>query len=194
MGTINACDRTADGARLRVDATDWDHRPDSGDSISVDGCCLTVVANDDGMLAFDMVPMTLETTTLGDRGPGDTVNLEHAVTPTTLLGGHIVQGHVDGTGSVRSNEASGEDGWLLTIQVPGGTAHQMVRKGSITVDGVSLTVAELEGDMLTIALVPETLSRTTLGDRGPGDTVNLEFDCLLKMVEALLGSGRSTIP
>jgi riboflavin synthase len=156
-----------------------------GDSIAVDGVCLTVVAEDAATLAFDVVPETLSRSALGSLSQGDVVNLEPAVRVGDELGGHIVQGHVDAVGSVRASEPEG-DGRRIWIEAPTGVLRTCVEKGSITVSGVSLTIAELEEDAFAAALVPHTLAATTLGDLRPGDAVNLEADVIGKYVDRLL--------
>jgi riboflavin synthase len=163
-----------DGLRLVVDAAT---KAESGDSIAVEGVCLTVL--DGSRLAFDVVPETLSRTTLGGLRPGDRVNIEPALRVGDPLGGHNVQGHVDGIGHVRS---IGEPVW---IDAPVEILRYCIEKGSITVDGVSLTVAALDDAGFAVALVPHTLAATTLGAAKPGDAVNLEVDVLAKYVERL---------
>ena len=158
-----------------------------GDSIAVDGVCLTVVAGDEATLAFDVVPETLVRSTLGSLSPGGVVNVEPALRVGDELGGHIVQGHVDGVGRVRGSEPEG-DGRRMWIEVPADVLRTCVEKGSITVSGVSLTVAELSEDALAVALVPHTLAATTLGELAPGAEVNLEADVIGKYVDRLLAS------
>ena len=147
-----------------------------GDSVAIDGVCLTVVDASDGRLAFDVVPETLARV----KPFGDEVNVEPALRAGEPMGGHVVQGHVDGTGSVRSVE-----GGVVWLDVPGDLLRYCVEKGSIAVDGVSLTVAALDGAGVAVALVPHTLAETTLGGLAPGDEVNLEADILAKYVERL---------
>ncbi len=149
-----------------------------GDSIAVNGCCLTVVALDPGRWSADVVDETLSRSTLGDLRPGDPVNLERPVRPSDRLGGHVVQGHVDGLGEVVS---AGSD---LVVGTP--DTRYLVEKGSVAVDGVSLTVAEVHDDQFRVAVIPHTAAVTTLGSLRPGDRVNLEFDILAKYVERLL--------
>jgi riboflavin synthase len=156
-----------------------------GDSIGVNGVCLTAVEADDGGLAFDLSPETVKRTTLGDLAEGDPVNLERPVTLATRLGGHLVQGHVDGVGEVEEVVPDGEAGARMRIRAPDGLDRYLVEKGSVAVDGVSLTVAGIEGSRFEVALIPHTLDATTLGARGPGDRVNLETDVLAKYVERL---------
>ena len=171
----------------------------AGDSIAVSGVCLTVVSVDsegedvgDGggrTLSFDVSPETLARTTLGALRAGDAVNLERPVTLVTRMGGHLVQGHVDGVGEVLDVRAAG-DGRELTIGLPDGLGRYAVEKGSITVDGVSLTVTTLEGNSFGVALIPHTLEVTTLGDRSAGDKVNVEVDVMAKYVERLMEGAR----
>ncbi len=169
--------------RLRVEST----IPASvGDSVAIDGVCLTVVDGDRSTLAFDAVPETLARTTLGALGPGEPVNLEPALCAGEALGGHYVQGHVDGVGRVRSVDDEGE-GRRVWFDAPPGLLRYCVEKGSIAVDGVSLTVAGLDDDGFAVALVPHTLEATTLGKAASGDAVNLEADVLAKYVERLAG-------
>jgi riboflavin synthase len=156
-----------------------------GDSIAVDGVCLTVVAGDDATLAFDVVPETLARSTLGSLEPGTRANVEPAVRAGEELGGHLVQGHVDGVGRVRAVEQEGE-GRRVWIEAPPDVLRYCVEKGSVTVSGVSLTVAGLADDAFAVALVPHTLEVTTLGALAPGASVNVEVDVIGKYVERLL--------
>jgi riboflavin synthase len=157
-----------------------------GDSVSINGCCLTVVDGDRRTLAFDAVPETLARTTLGRLEPGAGVNLEPAVRAGEPLGGHYVQGHVDGVGRVRSVEREGE-GRRAWFDAPQDVLRYCAEKGSVTVDGVSLTVAGLDDEGFAVALVPHTLAVTTLGALEPGNEVNLEADVFAKYVERLAG-------
>jgi riboflavin synthase len=167
-----------DGARLLVEAPQTS--AGVGDSIAVDGVCLTVVEHDGDRFAFDVVAETLSRTTLGALRAGKPVNVEPALRAGDPLGGHIVQGHVDGLGRVRS--VSPQPVW---VDAPPDVLRYCVEKGSITVDGVSLTVAALDDAGFAVALVPHTLAATTLGAAKPGDAVNLEVDVLAKYVERL---------
>jgi riboflavin synthase len=157
-----------------------------GDSVAIDGVCVTVVDGDRKTLAFDAVPETLARTTIRRLEPGAAVNLEPALRAGDALGGHYVQGHVDGVGRIRSVEPEG-NGRRVWVDAPPEVLHFCVEKGSIAVDGVSLTVADLDGDGFAVALVPHTLTVTTLGDAAAGDEVNLESDVLAKYVEKLVG-------
>ena len=149
--------------------------------------CLTVVEAAEGVLSFDAVPETLARTTLGRLGRGDAVNLEPALRAGEQLGGHLVQGHVDAVGRVRSVDPEG-GGVRLEVSVPAELRRYCVEKGSICMQGVSLTIASLDDDGVSVALIPHTLSVTTLGGLGPGDEVNLEVDVLAKHVERLLAA------
>jgi riboflavin synthase len=176
-----------EAGRLEVEARDTAADAAVGDSVSVSGACLTVVERTDGRLAFDVVPETVARTSFGRLERGARVNLESALRASDRLGGHVVQGHVDGVGRVRSLEPEGEGG-RLSIEAPAELLRYCVEKGSIAVEGVSLTVAALGDDWLEIALVPHTLAETTLGEVTPGQPVNLEVDVLAKYVERLLGA------
>ncbi|MEO8423245.1 MAG: riboflavin synthase, partial [Actinomycetota bacterium] len=146
---------------------------DIGASVAVNGVCLTVVARGSGDLSFDLSQETLARSALGRLAPGDPVNLERPVTLSARLGGHLVQGHVDGVGEVTGIDRDDDGGASLTIRVPEGLLRYAVEKGSITVDGVSLTIAEIAGEGIRVALIPHTLAVTTLGTVVPGDLVNL---------------------
>jgi riboflavin synthase len=156
-----------------------------GASVAVNGVCLTVVANDRASLAFDLSEETLARTGLARLTVGDPVNLERPVSLAARLGGHLVQGHVDGVGEVLAVDPDEAGGTWLRIRVPEGLRRYTVEKGSITVDGVSLTVAALHDDGVTIALIPHTLAVTTLGAARPGDPVNVEVDVIARYVERL---------
>jgi riboflavin synthase len=185
LGTVAAVEDQGDAIRLTVEASTVLEDAGLGDSISVNGCCLTVVSHDGLQWTADVMQETLDKTSLQGVRPGDRVNLERAVTAEKRLGGHIVQGHVDGVGHVVSRTAS-EHWEVVEISMPVGLGRYLVDKGSITVDGVSLTVVETRGDTFTVSLIPETLVRTTLGLRQPGDRVNLEVDIIAKHVEKLI--------
>jgi riboflavin synthase len=211
LGTIEAVEQQGDAVRLSVRADLVLVDVHLGDSISVNGCCLTVVSTSstdgdrstDGdsptVWTADVMQETLDKTSLLGAGPGDRVNLERAVTAGTRLGGHIVQGHVDGVGTIRRRQPS-EHWELVEIDLPPSLAHYLVDKGSVTVDGVSLTVVSTSLDRrtgvasFTVSLIPETLRRTTLGFRQPGDRVNLEVDVIAKYVERMLAPHLTTTP
>ena len=185
LGAVVALERLPAAARLVVRAplVTADARP--GDSVAVNGVCLTVTRLDGNRFGADVMAETLTRSTLGARRAGDRVNLERAVAAGARLGGHLVQGHVDGTGTVLARTPA--DHWeLLRIGLPAGLGRYVVAKGSIAVDGVSLTVVSVTLTEFTVALIPETLRRTTLGTVRPGAVVNLEVDVLAKYVEKLL--------
>jgi len=169
-----------DGSRLRIAARTVLDDAAVGDSIAVNGCCVTVVALGEGWWEADVTPETLARTTMGGLAAGDAVNLERPVRVTDRLGGHIVQGHVDGVGEV---VAPAPD---LHVRVPPGVARYTVEKGSVTVDGVSLTVVDALDDGFTVAVIPHTAEVTTLGRCRPGARVNVEVDVIAKYVERLL--------
>jgi len=185
LGTVAAVEDQGDAVRLTVRATRVLEDAALGDSIAVNGCCLTVAARDGDTWTADVMQETLDKTSLRGVRPGDRVNLERAVTAATRLGGHIVQGHVDGVGEVLRREPS-EHWEVVEVSVPADLARYLVDKGSITVDGVSLTVVAAGERSFTVSLIPETLARTTLGTRRVGDRVNLEADVIAKHVEKLL--------
>jgi riboflavin synthase len=181
------------GGRLELMATKVAEDSDPGASVAVNGVCLTVVerSTDGGrtVLAFDVSPETLARTALGSLVPGDPVNLERPVTLVTRLGGHLVQGHVDGVGEIESIEESAP-GKVITVKLPDGLARYVVEKGSVAVDGVSLTVTEVHDGRFGVALVPYTLEATNLGSAEAGDRVNVEVDVVAKYVEGLLRENR----
>jgi riboflavin synthase len=171
------------GVRLVLDAPATAREAEVGDSVAVAGVCLTVVERGDGRLAFDAVPETLRRTSLGRLEPGARVNLEPALRAGDPMGGHVVQGHVDGVGTVR---ATGDPTWF---DAPPELLRYCVEKGSIAVEGCSLTVAALDDAGFAVALIPHTLDVTTLGALAPGDPVNVEVDVLAKYVERLVAPG-----
>ena len=184
LGTVESLTPGADPARLVIRSPRVLEGISLGDSIAVSGCCLTVTSHDGQTWSADVIATTLAATALGDLRPGDVVNLERCVRADSSLDGHIVQGHVDGTGAILSRqEQAGTT--LLRLRLPEHLARYVVAKGSLAVDGVSLTVAEIDGDEVTIGLIPETLERTTLGRREAGQSVNIEVDVLAKYVEKL---------
>lgn len=185
IGTVRHVGSTASGARLEVACAKVLDRLAVDDSISVAGACLTVVERDDRGFVSDVVPETLSRTTLGGLLRGSRVNLERAATPETALGGHLVQGHVDGTTKLIARRAQGQ-GALLRFAIPKAAARYVVMKGFITVDGVSLTIAGLGKTFFEIALIPHTAEHTTLGALGVGEMVNVEVDIVAKYVERLL--------
>ena len=183
LGTVEAFD----GSRLVVGAPETAATAALGDSVAVAGVCLTVVANENGRLAFDAVPETLSRTVLGGLRPGGAVNVEPSLRVGDPLGGHVVQGHVDAVGRVRSVTPEG-DGRRVWVDAPETVVRYCIEKGSIAVDGASLTIAAFDDDGFEVALIPHTLAVTTLGSLEPGDEVNLEADVLGKVVERLLAA------
>jgi riboflavin synthase len=176
------------GRTLVVEAPETAATTSVGDSVAIGGVCLTAEAVDGGRIRFHTVPETLRRTSLGGLAAGSDVNVEPALRAGDALGGHYVQGHVDGLGAIGSVEAEG-DGLRVVVEAPPEILRYCVEKGSITVDGVSLTVAELLEDAFAVALVPHTLEATTLRDLAPGRQVNLEVDVLAKYVERLVAPG-----
>ena len=185
VGSVVGATGGAGGLRLEIVAPRTAPVVDVGGSVSVNGVCLTAESVDGDTLVFHAVPETLARSTLGGVSSGASVNLEPALLAGDALGGHIVQGHVDGVGRVQSVEAEGE-GLRVIVEAPAELLRYCVEKGSITVDGVSLTVAELHDDAFGVALIPHTLAETTLAELAPGRQVNLEVDVLAKYVERLL--------
>ncbi|HEV8087466.1 MAG TPA: riboflavin synthase [Actinomycetota bacterium] len=187
LGTV----RALDGARLVVGCPLVATDSPIGASVAVNGTCLTVVERTDGTLAFDLSGETLDRTTLGSVHAGSSVNLERPVSLAARLGGHLVQGHVDGVGQVAAIARDPDGGATLTIHIPGELEPLVVQKGSIAIDGVSLTVAALDGPEVQIALIPHTLAATTLGAAAVGDLVNIEVDMIGRYVAHLMErSGR----
>jgi riboflavin synthase len=184
-GRVLRAEGGADGLALELDAPETAAASAVGDSVSIAGACLTVTSVEDGRLTFHAVRETLERSSLGRLEPGVEVNLEPALRAGEPLGGHYVQGHVDGLGVVRALEPEGE-GARLSVEAPAQLLRYCVEKGSITVEGVSLTIAKVTDDGFEVALVPHTLAVTTLGALRPGDPVNLEVDVLAKYVERLI--------
>ena len=202
FGRVVRLETNEDCARLTVEAPTVTQDASLGDSISVNGCCLTVAAMHGSIFTADLMAETLTRTTLGSQAPGDPVNLERALRATDRLGGHIVQGHVDATAEVL-DRSHGEHWDLLRVGLPREIARYVAVKGSVALDGVSLTVVDVEdaqhdapdasptpgaGASLSVGLIPETLRRTTLGRRRPGERVNLEVDVMAKYAERLLGA------
>ncbi|HVS35190.1 MAG TPA: riboflavin synthase [Gemmataceae bacterium] len=183
---------TADGAGrlLVIEAPSLAADLALGESVAVNGCCLTVVAHDATTCRFQAGPETLRRTNLGELRPGDRVNLERSLRLNDRLGGHIVQGHIDGVGRIESVVSDGE--WvMMTFACPPELSVQMVSKGSIAVDGVSLTLVDVTDGRFSVALIPHTLANTTLGCKRPGDPVNLETDLLAKYVQKCLSAQKS---
>jgi riboflavin synthase len=185
LGVVVEAQDAGGGKSLVVRAPEAAARTGVGDSVAINGCCLTATAIDGGAMAFHAVPETIARTTLGSLEPDARVNVEPALRAGDELGGHYVQGHVDAVGRIQSVEAEGE-GLRVFVEAPAGVLRYCVEKGAITVDGVSLTVAELDDDAFAVALVPHTLAATTLSELQPGQEVNLEADVLAKYVERLI--------
>ena len=185
LGSVEAVDRSDEGVRLTVAVDGLAAEVAEGDSIAVNGVCLTAVEVGRGTIAADVMNETLARSSLRDVGVGSRVNLELPLRATDRLGGHVVQGHVDAVGTV---EKVADDGFArrISIVAPAGVLRYVVEKGSIAVDGVSLTVAAVDDRSFTVSLIPETLQRTNLGSAKPGTTVNLEVDLFAKYVEKLL--------
>ena len=181
VGRVNSMQPTATGARLEVHAAGFLADPQLGESVAVNGVCLTLVSHEAGALRFDAIPQTLGRTTLGSLQAGDAVNLERAMRADALLGGHLVQGHVEGVGSVIAVDRSG-GGWRTRVAASADVLDLVVDRGSVAVDGVSLTVAGTGDGWFEVALIPETLERTTLAQRLVGARVNVEPDMLARMV------------
>lgn len=185
LGRVVSRSGGLEGLRLEIDAPGIAPAVEVGGSVAINGVCLTAEAVEGPRLVFHAVPETLRRTTLGSLAAGSEVNLEPALRAGDAMGGHIVQGHVDGVGRVQSVEAEG-DGLRVIVEAPDEILRYCVEKGSIAVEGVSLTVAELHDDSFGLALIPHTLSETTLADLVPGRQVNLEIDVLAKYVERLV--------
>ena len=189
QGVVVSAQEVSDGRVLVVRAPATAALTGVGDSVAVSGCCLTASESDESLLTFHAVPETLSRTTLGALRPDDLVNVEPALRAGDALGGHYVQGHVDAVGRVQSVEAEGE-GLRVFVEAPPDLLRYCVEKGSVAVDGVSLTVAEVAPDAFAVAIVPHTIEATTLSALRPGQLVNLEADVLAKYVERLLSEGR----
>lgn len=192
-GTITAVEDLGDSVRLTIRGPIVTSDAGHGDSIAVNGCCLTVMTQDTDTFGADVMKESLDKTSLGDLVAGDQVNLERAMQAGARMGGHIVQGHVDGTGRILDRTPS-EHWEVVRIALPAELARYLVNKGSITVDGTSLTVVEVVDDpepWFSVSLIPTTLADTTLGTKAPGDRVNLEVDILAKHVERLLAAKTS---
>jgi riboflavin synthase len=187
LGTVEGLTDLGDAARITVRGSVVAQDAGHGDSIAVNGVCLTVVDNDGEVFTADVMKETLDRSSLGALRAGDKVNLERAAMLSTRLGGHLVQGHVDAVGAIVDRKPS-EQWELVTISLPDGISRYVVEKGSITVDGISLTVMDVTEDTFSVSLIPTTLALTTLGHKGVGAVVNLEVDVIAKYVEKLLGS------
>ena len=176
--------------KLVIDTSGWDHSPKPGESIAINGCCLTVAELNTNSLHFDVIQQTLKMTTLGQLKMGSHVNIEPAVTATTLMSGHLVQGHIDGVGTVLEMTTTNEES-RVRIEPPEDLLDYIIAKGSIAVDGISLTIAELGKTWFEIALIPTTLELTTLGQIEAGSQVNLETDYIAKTVVHYLSRSKN---
>ena len=192
LGRVRAVTPNAEGARVEIEATTVLDDATVGASIAINGCCVTVVELGDGWIAADAVVESLRRTSLGELTAGDPVNLERPLRLADRLGGHLVQGHVDATGTVRAREPQSDGSTLIRFDAPADVMRYVVHKGSITVDGISLTIAAMHDDGFSVAVIPHTLAVTTLGTRPVGARVNLECDVLAKYVERLLDAERSS--
>jgi len=186
LGAVESIQVGGDTGRLRVHAPLVCSDLHEGDSVSVNGVCLTAVAIRGASFEADASPETLSRSSLAGLKRGGIVNLERALLPTSRLGGHIVQGHVDATGEVVAAQPLGDGNWLLSVRYPAELDKYLVSKGSVAVDGISLTIASIEGGVFSVAVIPHTWEHTNLRARRPGDAVNLETDILAKYVEKLL--------
>jgi riboflavin synthase len=193
LGEVVALEQSQGLARLTVRGPLVTAGASAGDSIAINGVCLTVTDSSDGTFSADVMSETLSRSSLGGLGRGSPVNLERPMRAGDRLGGHIVQGHVDGTGTILDRRP----GDVVRISVPPQLSRYVVEKGSIAIDGISLTISALgtgpgpDADWIEVSLIPETLARTTMGGKQPGETVNLEVDMIAKYVERLLGAGRA---
>ena len=186
LGTVASLEPKAIGARLTIQCHIVLEDAAEGSSIAVNGVCLTALNLTREGFSADLAPETLERSNLGDLRPGSRVNLERPLLPTMRLSGHIVQGHVDGTGEFLRIEALGDENWWLRIRLPEGLERYFVEKGSISIDGISLTIASIKGTEVGVAIIPHTFASTSLGSHKPGDRVNIEVDVIAKHVEKLL--------
>ena len=185
LGKVSAIEKQPDAIRLTISCGKVLSDLKRGDSISCSGTCLTAMEIDDTSFTADVMLETLKRSSLSEVKVGDVINLERAMQHETRFGGHIVQGHVDGVGEVISREKSDNWDWVR-IRIPADLMKYVVMKGSITIDGISLTVNEVGDDHIAVSLIPETLEVTTLGYKNPGDKVNVEADVLAKHIERLL--------
>src|SRR4051812_49346186 len=192
LGRVQAVDRSSDGARIRISANLVSELAE-GDSVAVNGACLTATSVENGAFEADVMHQTLELTTLGELEPGTGVNVELPLRATDRLGGHVVQGHVDGTATVAEIT---DDGFAkrVRLELPEELLPYVVERGSIALEGVSLTIAALSGPMVEVSLIPETLERTTLGGLEPGDRLNVECDVLARYVRRQLETDPGVSP
>jgi riboflavin synthase len=187
LGTVESIKLTEQGSLITVRTVLPTAKMKNGDSIAVNGCCLTVVAKGRGKIAMDVSAESLRRSTLGSFKAGDRVNLERCLTLDKLLGGHLVAGHVDGVGRIVSIKPEGNSK-LYSFEVPAAQAHYLVEKGSAAIDGISLTVFGIKGRTFSVEVIPHTLKVTTLGAKRVGDAVNIESDMMMKYVERILSA------
>ena len=187
LGSVTKMERLGDGGRLTIQCEKVMEGAKEGSSIAVNGVCLTAINLQAGSFSADLAPETMRRSNLGCLRPGSRVNLERPLSLQDRLSGHIVQGHVDGVGELLALEELGDDNWWMQLRIPKELDRYLVYKGSIAIDGISLTVAEVRGDIIAVTVIPHTYRNTTLGTRKPGETLNLECDVLAKHVEKLLG-------
>lgn len=190
LGRVGSIDLSSDGARISIQASLVTSDISNGDSIAVNGVCLTALNVTGSSFVADVSPETLDRTTIGNLAIGSSVNLERALLPTTRLGGHIMQGHVDGRGTFLSAESQG-DFWTVKIGFPDEFARYLVHKGSVAVEGISLTIAALNQNDFDIAVIPKTWEMTNLSTLNPGNAVNLEADIIAKYVERMMQNTRA---
>lgn len=188
LGVVTSMEIRGDGARLKIHCRKVLEDSSEGASIAVNGVCLTAVDLASDSFCADLAPETLRRSNLGDLGAGARVNLERPLSLSGRLSGHIVQGHVDGAGEFISLESLGEENWWLQVRIPDDLDRYLVYKGSIAIDGISLTIASIESNVLAATIIPHTYHNTTLGIHKPGDRLNIECDILAKHVEKLLGT------
>jgi riboflavin synthase len=186
LGQVAAFEAKETGARFRIECSAILDEASLGASIAVNGACVTAVELSTEGFSADLAPETLKRTNLGDLEPGSRVNLERPLRANSRLDGHFVLGHVDATAEIASLHALGDDNWWLRIRLPGDFTRYVVSKGSLAVDGISLTVAEIEGDLVGFTIIPHTFEHTTLRTYSPGSRVNIEVDILAKHIEKLM--------
>jgi riboflavin synthase len=186
LGRVAAIEAKDTGARLTIECAAILQDASLGASIAVNGACVTAVELNTERFSADLAPETLKRTNLGDLRPGSRVNLEHPLRANSRLDGHFVLGHVDATAEIASIQALGDDNWWLRIRLPDELARYVVSKGSLAVDGISLTVAEIEGNLVGFTIIPHTFEHTTLRTYSPGSRVNIEVDILAKHIEKLM--------
>ncbi|NOX58342.1 MAG: riboflavin synthase [Planctomycetes bacterium] len=180
-GTVTSTTQVAGGRRITIDAGIVSGDAKLGASIAINGVCLTVASIGKSLLDFDVISETLDRTNLGSLGPGGRVNLERALKPDSRMDGHFVQGHIDGRASVSKKIASDKE-WVLWLKPDPSVRDYIIPKGSVAIDGISLTIAKVEGDEFSVAIIPTTLDQTNLGDRRVGDSVNIESDIIARSV------------